>query len=127
SSASEPTVSSGISAAALGAGDEGGADRREGVRGSRHFVIAEDPNDDGGDVVEPTPSVRLRDERIHDSLRGGARSEELLQAPVVHHSREPVARDEKGVACLGLADVDVRLYLGGRAHTACDHVAVWVI
>jgi hypothetical protein len=51
----------------------------------------------------------------------------LLDATVIHHAGEPIARDEEDVTGANLAGVRVGLHLATRADASRDHVTVRVI
>ena len=61
------------------------------------------------------------------ALRLGARHQQDLQAPVVHHAGQSVAGDEEQIADADVAVIDVRLDVGARADAARDDVAVGVV
>src|SRR5215203_7476255 len=116
SSASDPTVSS--------------ANRshlRRAIRIVAERIGLDDLYDDCRDVVEPSATVRLRDERLHLALWLRGRAEQLRESPVVDHAGEAVARDQEHVAGAHFAAIDVRLHIAPRADATCNHVAIRVV
>src|ERR1700687_2523422 len=82
------------------------------------------PHDDGCDVVVSSVHVRFLNEGVDDSLGLGARHQQLLNAPVFDHPRQPIAREEKRVTDMCCTVEHVRLYLVRHSDAAGDDLAL---
>src|SRR2546423_326358 len=100
-------------------------DRRDFPVGVRRFLL-EDADHDGRDVVVAPVDIGFLNQGIDDSLGFCARKEQLLDPPVVDHSRQSVAGKQKGVADSGSAIEYIGLDLVGHPNTAGDDVALWM-
>src|ERR1700694_3412754 len=78
----------------MGAGGRDGSDLAVGVG----RFLGENAHYDGRDVVVAAVDVRFLDECVDDPLGFRARDQQLLDSPVIDHSRQPVTGEEKRVA-----------------------------
>src|SRR5438105_10092010 len=89
-------------------------------------LLSEDANDDRRDVVVPTIDVCFLYQRVDDPLGFGSRKQELLDPPVIHHPRQTVASEQKGVAHPGLSIEHIGLDVVSHSDASCDDVALRV-